>query len=53
MAFIINLVPVEIEKLQKKLQKQRDMEARQFAISKKINNGIQEDPIKRSKFQID
>ncbi len=55
MAFadIIGLRPIKIEELQKKLQKQREIEARQLALSKKITKRIQENPIKRNKFQID
>ncbi len=53
MAFIINLKPVEIEKIQQRLQKERDRQARQLAVSKEIKEGIQENPIKRNQFSID
>lgn len=53
MAFIIDIKPVEITKLQKKLQKQRDKEARELAISKLTERGIQENPVKRNQFDID
>lgn len=53
MAFIINVKPIEIERLQRKLQKQRAMEARRMKIKGSLERGIQEDPISRNKFQID
>ena len=53
MALIINLKPVGIEKLQKKLQKERDKQVKAMRIKKDLEKGIQENPIKRNKFQID
>ncbi len=53
MAFIIDLKTIGIRKLQKKLQKERDKQARKFAISKETERGIQEDPVKRNQFDID
>jgi len=54
MAFIgVDLRPIGIKKLQRKLQKQRDREARELAVSKETEQGIQENPIERNKFQID
>ena len=52
MAFLVNLKPIEIEKLQRKLQKERDKQRRDMEIRKLLKDGIQENPIK-SKFQID
>ncbi len=45
MAFIVDVVPKELRKLQKKFQKE-------IVRPRKVEKGIQEDPIK-SKFQID
>ncbi len=53
MAFIVNLKPIKIGKLQKKLQKERDRQARNLVVSKKVRKGIQENPIKRNQFSID
>jgi hypothetical protein len=50
---VFNLTPIEIRKLQKKLQKERDIISSRIKISKKVRNGIKKDPIKRNKFQID
>ena len=52
MALIVDLKPVAIKKLQKKLQKERDIQAREMRIKQSLEKGIQENPIK-SKFQID
>ena len=52
MALLVNLKPVEIEKLQRKLQKERDKQARAMKIKKALERGMQENPVK-SKFQID
>lgn len=53
MAFIINIKSPEIEKLQKKLQKQRDKEAKAMRIKRALEQGIQENPVKRNQFDID
>lgn len=53
MAFIVDLEPIEIKKLKKRLEKQRNREAKERAISKETEKGIQENPIKRNQFSID
>lgn len=53
MAFIINVTPVEIERISERLEKQRREEARRLAISKETEKGIQENPLQRNKFQTD
>ncbi len=54
MAFIgIDLRPIESKKLQRELDDVRDREERQRAVSKEIEKGIQENPIKRNQFSID
>ena len=53
MAFILNLKPVEIGKIQKRLQKERARQAKQIQIKKALEKGIQENPIKRNQFDID
>ena len=53
MAFIVDIIPLRIKKLQRKLEKQRFREARERAISKETEQGIQENPIKGNQFRID
>ncbi len=50
---LINLKPLNIMEMEKKLQKERLRRAKEMAISKSLNKGIQENPIKLSKFQRD
>lgn len=50
---IVDLKPMRIKKLQKKLQRDRDIASRKLQVSQEISRGIQENPIKRDKFQID
>lgn len=50
---IVDLKPLRIKELEKKFQKDRDIANKKIRITRKINNQIQQNPIKRDKFQID
>ncbi|KKL14186.1 hypothetical protein LCGC14_2518260 [marine sediment metagenome] len=53
MVFITTVRPVDGEKLAKKINGERDRQIKEAVVPRKIQDKIQENPIKRNKFQID
>lgn len=53
MVFIIDVRPVKTRQLQMKIDRERREQARRIKIPKKVEAGIQENPVPRNKFQID
>ena len=50
---IVDLVPENIKKIKLKLQKEQSRANHKLLVSRALERGIMENPIKRNKFQID
>ncbi|KKN48503.1 hypothetical protein LCGC14_0651960 [marine sediment metagenome] len=53
MVFIIDVRPVEIRRLQMRIDQDRRRQAKKIKVPRKVERGIQRNPVPRNKFQID